>query len=125
MVNYCTNGHAVANEFCALFAEAEGFELSEKSLLKMTQVEMDAIKAAVKHGLSTVYMQDDYIYLVNPDGTDGHFTGFKGNMNKDVVAPYLVCTKHTQESWDEYLMHQPVIPDTPLPGEDPDGEFVG
>ena len=124
-VSYCTKGKAVASEYCALFAAVENFELKEKSLLKMTQLEMDAILAASKHGLSAVYLQNDYIYLVNEDGTDGHFKGFMGNLNKNVVAPYLVCAEHTQETWEEYQKNQTVVPDTPLPGEDPEGDFVG
>ena len=124
-VNYCTEGKAVANEYCELFAEVEGFELTQKSLLKMTQQEMEDIQAASRSGLNSVYLQNDYIYLINPDGSDANFKGFKGNLNKDVDAPYLVCTKHTQESWEAYQQSQPVIPDTPLPGEDPDGDFVG
>jgi len=124
-VSYCTKGKAVANEYCALFAAEQGFELTEKSLLKMTQEEMDAILAASKHGLDVVYLQNDYIYLVNQDGTDGHFKGFLGNLNKNVVAPYLVCSEHTKETWEEYQKNQTIIPDTPLPGEDPDGDFVG
>ncbi len=124
-VNYCTEGKAVANEYCLLFAEAEGFELKEKSLLKMTQAQMDAIKAATKHGLSSVYMQNDYIYLVDEEGSDAVFKGFNGKANKGVEAPYLVCTEHTKEKWEKYQNSQVIVPDTPLPGEPEDGEFVG
>jgi membrane peptidoglycan carboxypeptidase len=124
-VDYCTEGKAVANEYCALFAQEQGFELTQKSLLKMTKEEMDAIVKASKHGLKDVYLQNDYVYLVKDDGTDGVFKGFKNNANQDVDAPYLVCTKHTKQTWEEYLMNQPVVPDAPLPGEDPNGDFVG
>ena len=124
-VNYCTDGKAVANEYCALFAEAEGFELEQKTLLKMTQAQMDAIKAASKHGLKDIYLKNDYIYLINEDGTDGVFKGFSGKLNEGVEAPYLVCTKHTKEAWEEYQNSQAIVPEEPLPGEPEDGEFVG
>ena len=86
---------------------------------------MDAIKAASKHGLKDVYTRNDYIYLVNEDGTDGVFKGFNGKLNEGVEAPYLICTKHTKESWEEYQNSQIIVPDEPLPGEPDDGEFVG
>ena len=95
----------------------QGFELTQKSLLKMTQDEMEDILKASKHGLKDVYLQNDYVYLVNDDGSDGVFKGFKGNANEGVTAPYLVCTKHTQQTWEEYLASQPVAPEEPLPGD--------
>ena len=124
-VSYCPEGKAVANEYCALFAQEQGFELTQKSLLKMTKDEMEDILKASKHGLKDVYLQNDYVYLVNDDGSDGVFKGFKGNANEGVTAPYLVCTKHTQQTWEEYLASQPVVPEEPLPGEDPNGSYVG
>jgi len=107
LVDYCTTGGGVANGYCKLFAaEAEDTgvqaKIEKKSLVKMTQKEVDELVKAKTSGLLPEYLRDDYIYLINENGTDGVFRGLEGNINQDVTAPYLVCTEHTEEAWEEY-----------------------
>ena len=111
-VEYCTKGHGVATEYCKLFEEAEkGKYIEEKSLVKMTQEELDEILKAEQYGVSKDYLRDDYIYLVTEDGRDAEFHGFKGNANKDVKSPYIVCPVHTKEAWEKYQKeHEAVKP---------------
>jgi len=106
-VDYCTTGGGVATGYCKLFAaEAEDSDvqakIEKKSLVKMTQKEVDELVKAKTSGLLPEYLRDDYIYLVNENGTDGIFRGLEGNINQDVPAPYLVCTEHTKEAWEAY-----------------------
>ncbi len=119
MVQYCTEGNAVANEYCQLFAEAQtaaGAQqklIVERALVKMTQAEINEIIKAKKTGLWTEFHGDNYIYLVNKDGTDGVFRGMNKDKNANVEAPYLVCTTHTKETWEAYQQSQ--LPETPEP----------
>jgi len=118
-VNYCPEGNAVANEYCAMFAEAQGFTLSQKALVKLTQETIDEIVAAKKFKLESAYLGDEYVYLINPDGSDGAFKGMNGKLNANVKSPYITCTKHTKEAWDKYQATHPFWPI--FPG----GSFVG
>lgn len=114
-VEYCTAGGGVANEYCKLFAEAGQIELEEKSLVKMTQAQIDEIVKAAKVEPQSKFIADNYIYLINADGSDANFKGIRKNANKDVNAPYIVCTEHTQASWEAYqAAQQPTQPE----GED-------
>ena len=38
--------------------------------------------------------------------TDGNFKGLSGYANKNVVAPYVVCAKHTKADWEAYQKQQ-------------------
>ena len=119
LVNYCPEGQAVANDYCAMFAEAQGFALTQKALVKLTQDIVDEIVAAGKFKLESVYVNDSYIYLINPDGSDGNFKGLNGKLNSGVNLPYVTCTKHTKQAWDNYQATHPFWPI--FPG----GSFVG
>lgn len=126
LVDYCTEGGGVANEYCYLFAstQPESKMIQPKGLVKMTQAEIDELLKNKKNGLWPEFLLDSYVYLVNKDGTDGVFKGFQGNLNKDVTAPYIVCPLHTQASWEAYQATQtPQIPpeggtETPPEGGD-------
>lgn len=138
-VSYCTEGKGVATDVCSLFAAAQAkTEMLEAiSLVKMTQADIDAILKAETKDMSPWFVRDDYIYLVNADGTDAVFKGLKNDKNQDVVAPYIVCPVHTQEAWDAYLAATaPTEPDVPVdpnaptdpvvpPVADPDSGAVG
>ena len=107
LLDYCVTGGGVCSEYCQLFAaekEKTGTEvkIEKKSLVKMTQREVDELIKAKSGGLLPEYLRDDYIYLVNDNGTDAVFKGIEGNINKDVNAPYLVCPVHTKEAWEAY-----------------------
>ena len=103
LVDFCVDCGAVANEYCMLFAEKEECKIEKRSLVKMTEEEFKSLNDAKKHGLETVFLNDNYIYLVDKDGKDVDFKGFDGKANKDVKAPYLVATGHTKDAWENYL----------------------
>ena len=94
LVDYCTSGNGVATEYCSKFPDVS---VVERSLVKMTEKEVNAIKNASKYGLNGAYSDGSYVYYL---GGDWH--GFSGNANKGVNAPYLMCTEHTKESWAAY-----------------------
>ncbi len=99
VVEYCTEGGGAANEYCKKFAQANMTTLTPKSLVKLTKKEVDAIAKAASYGLEPQFVRDDYIYLITDDGKDGEFRGLKGDKNMNVKAPYVVCTVHTEMSW--------------------------
>ncbi len=114
LVTYCTEGGAVANEYCRLFADAGAIVLEERALVKMTQEQVDAIVKAAKFKDPDNILTDSYIYLVDDDGEDGIFKGMSGRANKGVEAPYIVCKEHTEKSWKEYQAAQtPTEPEEP------------
>ena len=77
-------------------------KIEKKSLVKMTQKEIDELLKAKTCGLMPEHLRDDYIYLINENGTDAVFKGIEGKLEQDVVAPYLVCPVHTKEAWEKY-----------------------
>ena len=40
---------------------------------------------------------DNYVWY-----TGGDWHGFSGNAQPDVSAPYIVCPKHTKQTWEKY-----------------------
>lgn len=118
MVDFCTDCNCAANEYCLKLAEKNSsIVIEKKGLLKLTLSEVNEILAAENFGLHSVYLTDNYVYLVNNDGTDSSFKGFHNNVNQGVTSPYLVCTKHTKAMWDAYVAQHgstetiPEIPD--------------
>lgn len=114
-VDYCTTGGGVCNEYCAQFKDVK---IEKRSLLKLTQEEIDELLKAEPEDLEDVYLIDDYIYLLNENGTPGDFTGLKNNINKDkygrsMKVPYKVCTVHTKAALDAYIAATtPTVPGT-------------
>ena len=107
LIDYCVTGGGVAGEYCQLFAdekEITGVEvkIEQKALVKMTQKEIDELLRAKTCGLLPEYLRDDYVYLINENGTDAVFRGIDGKLEQKVHAPYMVCPVHTQEAWEEY-----------------------
>lgn len=136
MVQYCTEGCAVANEYCHLFAAEltpEGEEqklIVEAGLVKLTQAQVDELVKNKRNGLWPEFLSDSYVYLIKKDGTDAAFRGMNKDKNKDVNAPYVVCSVHTQAAWEAYLASKVPVEPEPGPGEelptDPtDPEFPG
>ena len=113
LVDYCTTGGGVCNEYCAQFKDVK---IEERALVKMTQKEIDELLKAKQYDLEEEYLVDDYIYLVNENGTPGDFTGLNDNINKDKTGkslgvPYKVCTVHTKEALDALnAATQPTVP---------------
>lgn len=116
-VEYCSGG-GVATEYCHLFAEEDAsIKFRESALVKMTQGELDEIAKAGPYNLSDIYEQDEFVYLVNENGSDGVFKGIHGDLQQDVDAPYMVCPVHTKEAWEKYQQSQK--PTDPTDSTDP------
>ena len=127
LVDYCVTGGGVCTEWCAKFAEFEKIKIEERALLKMTQAEIDELLKAKSDNLADEYLVDDYIYLINRNGTPGDFTGLKGNINKDkngnsLDVPYKVCTVHTKEALEKLLEATKPTVDPNDPGANVPGE---
>lgn len=115
-LDFCTVGDGVANEYCKKFAEVDkSVSVVKKSLLKLTKKEINEILKAEKHGLNSMFLQDNYVYLVTEDGKDASFKGFHNDINSGTTSPYKVCTKHTQAGWNEYNSNkdETTTPETP------------
>ena len=88
----------------------------------MTQEEIDELLKAKPYNLEDEYLIDDYIYLINRNGTPGDFTGLRDNINKDkngrsLGVPYKVCTVHTKEAFEK-------LQETTKPSVDPSAPTV-
>ena len=101
-IDFCESCNAVANEYCKKLAEVGQATVVKKSLVKMTQKEVDDIAKASNKGLWAVHSADNYIYLVDSNGKPGNYKGIDGDLNIGVNAPYLVCTEHAKADWLEY-----------------------
>ena len=100
LVDYCTSGNGVANEYCKKFAELGQATIEERSLVKITQTELNELITAKGYGLEEKYVNDEMIYLISDSGYNLNFHGINGNANVGVNAPYIVCTEHTKAAWD-------------------------
>jgi len=96
MVEYCTTGGGVANEYCSSYPDAY---VTARSLVKLNQAEVNEIKDAMSCGLTDAYSLAGYVYFVNADGSDGSWHGFYGSTNGGVDAPYMVCHLHSGAYW--------------------------
>ena len=105
IVGVCTGGYAT--EYCQRFAVAGQVTLGQTALVQMTKVQVEALEAARKHGLASKYLQDNYIYLVDGEGNPQAFHGLQGNINEGINCPYVACTAHTKETWQQFLAAHP------------------
>ena len=121
-VEYCVEGHGVANEYCQKFAQIGALKLESKALVKMTQSQLDTLLKAKGKGISTDYLRNDYIYLVDQKGNAIPFYGLDGQLNKGLKLPYEVCRVHTRQSWEDYTTPPPTEPPTTEPPTDPPTE---
>ncbi len=114
MMEMCSHG-GVANEYCKLFAgrenqtETDTVTIEKAALVQVTQSEIDEIRKAGNYGLASYMLGNEWVYLINWDGSDGVFKGIYGDLENQ-ETPYVVCTEHTKESWDAYLSSLPVDP---------------
>ncbi len=102
MVEYCTEGKAAASEYCKLFEKEKLAHLEKKSLVRMTQSEIDEILRMKGIGLNENFLRDDYVYLVDSAGNPQNWHGFNGDINKGIDSPFMVCPIHTKEAWEKY-----------------------
>ena len=116
-VDYCAEGHGVANVYCLKFAQAGALKLETKSLVKTTQSQIDSLLRVKKQGLDGNFLRDDYIYLVDQKGGAVSFYGINGNINQGLTVPYEQCRVHTQQSWEAY--QQPPATSDPPPTTQP------
>ncbi len=135
-VSYCSGG-GVAHEYCYLFASAGAMlpdgttpsAVSQGSLVKMTQSEIDALNKAIPYNVWPEFSNNGYVYQVdgsgNPVPFNGFVTGYKFSSSKNPVLtnpgspslpdntlPYLSCPTHTQAAWEAYLQGatDPTVP---------------
>lgn len=100
---FCTVGGGVATEYCHMFAEQdETITFKNVGLVKLTQDQIDEMLKAERYGLVDHFIRNDYVYLVDKDGDDLPFKGFKNDANKDVEAPYVQCPLHNEKTWEEF-----------------------
>ena len=105
MVDWCTEGNGVANDYCKKFAAVDpSVKVGSRALVKMTKSEMGEIQKAMGYGLSGTHAQDCFIYLVNAKGEGIGFSGLRGGLGGG--SPYKVCTVHTQAAWEAYQQQQ-------------------
>lgn len=107
VVDFCESCNAVANDYCKKLAAVGQATLVKKSLVKMTQSEVNAIASASKNGLWAIHCQENYIYLVDANGNPGSYKGLNGDKNTGISAPYLLCTVHTKADWLAYQNQHP------------------
>lgn len=118
IVDFCEECEAVANDYCKKLAEVGEVTLTKRSLVQMTEADVDDIADAIGKGLMDAYTKDNCVYLVDANGEPlNTYKGFSGELNKDVDAPYIVCTEHTKKDWDDYVK---LHPDIEEPEEDED-----
>lgn len=120
-VEYCVTGGGVATEYCSMF---EDVEIASRSLVKLTQAEVNEIRNAISAGLVDIYYDDGYVYYLGTgDGAAWH--GFRDDY-PDNDKPYLLCPMHTKEAWEEYQAEQEATEGTgPDDGMWGDGEGEG
>ncbi|MBO5953952.1 MAG: transglycosylase domain-containing protein [Oscillospiraceae bacterium] len=116
VVDYCTVGGAVANEYCKHYTENGQSVITQKSLVKLTQAETDELLKAEKFGLEARYLQDSYVYLVDKKGAGIAFKGFHNDKNVGINAPYVVCTVHGQPAEGARIAASPSVSANAMPG---------
>ena len=95
LVEYCVTGGGVVNEYCGNFPDVK---IESRSLVKLTQGEVNEIRSAANVGLSDIYLKNGYVWYL-----DGLWRGFNGSANHRYEEPYLICPKHNASTWQEYL----------------------
>ena len=98
-VDFCVTGGGVAGDYCSKF---EDVKIEKKSLVKLTQDDVDLIKRTLSLGLNKIYGEDYYVYLISKAGRGLSWHGFNGKANANISQPYLVCPVHTKDAWEEY-----------------------
>ena len=102
-MDYCVTGGGVATEFCRLFTDSV---VETRSLVKLTQDEVNEIRNALRVGLDSSYGNDGYVYYVDYYGNALAWYGFNGTASNTAGLPYLSCPLHTQEYFQNYLPDQ-------------------
>ncbi len=106
-VQFCGNGDGVASQYCQNFSAIGQTSMVNRAMVKMTRSEVEAVAEALKHGLSSAFNRNDYIFLVDDNGMPQAFYGLSNNVNLGLNEPYVMCTVHTKAAWDSYLASHP------------------
>jgi penicillin-binding protein 1A len=122
-MEYCSEGNAVANEYCRKFAEVGMLKLEQRSLVKITQSLIDELALAEEFGLKDAYLKDNYIYQVDDSGNPVPFHGIHGDLNLEGTDSCVICPVHTQESWEQYKAEHPWIDNPNI--QEPDNNDTG
>ena len=104
-LDYCTEGGAVANEYCKKFAQVGMLKLDETALVTMTGQQVEALKLASSKGLQGKFIRNDYIYQVDGNGDPVPFHGIYGDLTGS--DPCVSCKVHTKAAWDAYVAENP------------------
>ena len=127
MVQYCYDAEGnpigVANEYCLKFGAVGMVRLENKSLVKLTMAEIEALLAAEEFGLQVQYLDNGYVYLVDEFGQPTPFYGFKDDINLGLMDNCVGCHVHNQENWEDYHAKNPWVDDpsyvVPMPRPEP------
>ena len=112
MVDYCSGGGA-ATQWCKHFAEVDSsVKIRQEGLVKLYQSEIEQIRKASSYRLISDYYRNDYVYLINSNGSDAVFKGFNNNLSNS--APYVTCKVHTQSAWEQYVADHPTTASAPV-----------
>jgi len=103
MLDYCVTGGGVATDYCSKF---EDVEIERRSLVKLNEDQINAIKKAGKSGLSADYLEDGYVYYITDGGNPKAWHGFDGKLQKELRVAYIVCPEHDKEAWEKYQAEQ-------------------
>ena len=101
-VEYCVTGGGVASELCGMFPDVS---IQTRSLVYLNQNEINALNSADNAGLVDIHTFDGYVYFVDGDGAAAPWRGFRGAFAENAL-PYIQCTVHTQEAYDQLQMEQ-------------------
>ena len=113
-VDYCVTGEGVANEYCKHFAEVDTkVKVEQKSLVMLTEKDLEAILRCERHGLAEEYFLDQYVWLIDKNGKDLNYRGFHNDVNIGEKSPYIVCKTHTKEAWEKYQEENATEPEVP------------
>ena len=113
LLQYCYDAEGnpvgVANAYCKKFAAVGMTRLENKSLVKMTREELDALLAAEEFKLDEMYLDNGYVYLVDEFGNPTPFYGFKEDINEGLMDNCVGCHIHTEETWEDYHNKNPWV----------------
>ena len=104
-------GGGVATDYCRQSPDAV---IESRSLVRLTQSEVESIRSGLRVGLDGVYGNDNYVYFVDNYGNPLAWSGFNGFANNLTMSPYLTCPLHTQDT----IFNFPTQPGDDLLGGD-------
>lgn len=123
IVDFCESCNAVANAYCKKLAAVGKATIVKRSLTRITEGKLEDIINASKNNLYPMHCAENYIYLVDRNGSPASYYGFDGQKNEGLELPYLVASGHTREDWEAFVRDHPEYgdntqdPDSPIEEE--------